>query len=110
MLAVALFGALAVGAFAQTLDTSLASLKLAPDLRNAVLAEIPKLAEAAVPPGIDAESRQAVAMMFETSFLAAFRAAMLAGAVLAVASAVCAALTIPKTSHAGAQPPRKMDR
>jgi EmrB/QacA subfamily drug resistance transporter len=104
MLAVALFGALAVGVFAQALDASLAPLQLAPVIRSAVEAEIPKLAEAAVPAGIDGALKQALAGALATSFLAAFRFVMLTGAGLAVASAVCAALTIPKTSHEGKQP------
>jgi hypothetical protein len=43
----------------------------------------------------------------EFSFLKAFRIVMLAGAGLALASAICAALTIPATSHGGAVPQRK---
>jgi hypothetical protein len=35
---------------------------------------------------------------------------MLTASVLAVASAVCAALTIPKTSHEGARSPREPNR
>ncbi|HWE73369.1 MAG TPA: MFS transporter [Stellaceae bacterium] len=106
MLAIALFGALAVGIFAQAVDESLVSLQLAPDLRAAVAAQIPRLAEAAVPPGIEGTLKQAIENAFELSFLRAFRIAMLVAAGLAIASAVCAALTIPKTSHEGNRPAR----
>ena len=103
MLAVALFGALAVGIFGQALDASLVPLQLAPELRAAVEAQIPKLAEAAVPAGIAGSLKQAIETAFELSFLRAFRIVLLAAAGLAIASAVSAALTIPKTSHEGAQ-------
>jgi EmrB/QacA subfamily drug resistance transporter len=109
MLAIALFGALAVGVFGKALAASLDALQLAPVLRGAVEAQIPKLAEAAVPPGIDAALRQPLATAFALSFLRAFRIVLLTAAGLALASAVCAALTIPKTTHEDAQPPRKTE-
>jgi hypothetical protein len=110
MLAVALFGALAVGIFGQALDASLVPLQLAPELRAAVEAQIPKLAEAAVPAGIAGSLQQAIETAFELSFLRAFRIVLLASAGLAIASAVTAALTIPKTSHEGARSPREPNR
>ena len=85
-------------------------MQLAPALRDAVEAQIPKLAEATVPPNITAALRQPLQTALEFSFLRAFRIVMLTGAGLAVASALCAALTIPKTSHRGAQPQRKTAR
>ena len=106
MLAIALFGALAVGVFGSALAPSLDALQLAPALRDAVEAQIPKLAEATVPPDIAASLHQSLQAALEFSFLRAFRTVMLTGAGLAVASAVCAALTIPKTSHRGVQPAR----
>ena len=107
MLAIALFGALAVGVFGNALDALLNGLQLAPALRAAVDAQIPKLAEARVPPGIDASLRQPLETALEVSFLQAFRVVMLTASALAVASAICAALTIPKTLHEGKQQPRK---
>jgi EmrB/QacA subfamily drug resistance transporter len=106
MLAVALFGALAVGIFGKALGASLDALQLAPAVRDAVEAQIPNLAEAAVPAGADAALRQPLQMALQLSFLEAFRIVMLTASGLAVASAVCAALAIPKTSHEGARPPR----
>jgi hypothetical protein len=103
MLAIAAFGALAVGVFGHAVDLALQSVQLTPDLRAAVAAEIPRLAEAAVPPGIEGTLQQTVATALALSFLRAFRVAMLVAAGLAAASALCAALTIPKTSHDGAQ-------
>jgi hypothetical protein len=109
MLAIALFGALAVGVFGKALAASLDGFQLAPALRDAVEAQIPKLAEATVPPGIDAALRQPLATAFELSFLRAFRIVLLTASGLALVSAACAALTIPKTAHEGVQPPRKTD-
>jgi EmrB/QacA subfamily drug resistance transporter len=107
MLAVALLGALAVGVFGKALAASLDPLQLAPALRDTVEAQIPKLAEATVPAGIDAALQQALQTALEASFLQAFRIVMLTGAGLAVASAVCAALTIPKTSRSRARAKRE---
>jgi EmrB/QacA subfamily drug resistance transporter len=109
MLAVALFGALAVGIFGQALDASLVPLQLAPELRDAVQAQIPRLAEAAVPSSITGSLKQAVETAFELSFLRAFRIVLLAGAGLAVASAVSAALTIRRTAHEAARQPGRPD-
>ena len=88
MLAVALFGALAVGVFGKALDASLDGLQLAPVLRDAVQAQIPKLAEAAVPPDVTGALRQTLEAFLRLSFLEAFRIVMLTASVLAVASAV----------------------
>jgi predicted MFS family arabinose efflux permease len=107
MLAIALFGALAVGVFAKALDASLLPLQLAAGVRSVVEAQIPKLAEAAVPSGIDDGLKQALETAYQLSFLNAFRVVMLAASALALASAVCAALTIPKTSHESARRPSK---
>ena len=109
MLAIALFSALAVNVFAAALDASLVPLQLAAGLRGAVEAQIPKLAEATVPAGLDSGLKQALETMFELSFLKAFRIVMLVASGLALASAVCAALTIPKKVHAGAPQFRKTD-
>jgi EmrB/QacA subfamily drug resistance transporter len=110
MLAVALFGALAVGVFGTALDASLNELQLAPTLRDAVHAQIPKLAEAAVPPDVTGALKQTLETSLQRAFLEAFRIVMLTATALALASAVCAALTIPQTSHGDAEPTRKKVR
>jgi EmrB/QacA subfamily drug resistance transporter len=107
MLAIALFGALAVGVFATALDAALVPLQLGAGVRGAVEAEIPKLAEAMVPSGVDGGLKQALETALEFSFLKAFRIVMFVAAGLALASAICAALTIPATSHEGGGPQRK---
>ncbi len=107
MLAVALLGALAVAAFGKAIETSLDALQIAPDLRSAMEAQIPKLAEAAVPPAVGGSLHHALAATLEQSFLTAFRIVMLVAAGLALASSLCAALTISATSDRNARPLRK---
>jgi len=94
MLAIALFGALAVGIFASALDARLTEIGVAPELRRALDAETARLAAATVPPDVAGEARQALAAVLDQSFLAAFRAVMIAAAGLAAGSACCAAVTI----------------
>ena len=53
MLAIALLGVVAVGVFGATLGTRLAELQVPPEIRRALNAEVPKFAEAKVPPQIE---------------------------------------------------------
>jgi EmrB/QacA subfamily drug resistance transporter len=94
LLAVALFGAIAVAVFGTALDGNLAPLHLEPALVRAMDAQIPRLAAAAVPPEAPAAMRQALEAAIGGAFLQAYRVVMLACAALAAASALCAALTI----------------
>jgi EmrB/QacA subfamily drug resistance transporter len=99
MLAVALLGAIAVGVFGTALDERLVELRAPPELRQALDAEVPKLAEAEVPPQIEGAQRQRVERALDESFVRSFRVAMLVAAGLALLGALCAGLTI--------APPRK---
>lgn len=94
MLAVALFGAMAVGVFGTALDARMDRLGVAPELRRAMEAQIPRLAEATVPPGVGGETRQALETAAAEAFLRAFRVVMLTAAGLSLASALIAGLTI----------------
>ena len=94
MLAVALLGAVAVGIFEATLDERVTELRLSPEARKALEAEVPKLAEAAVPPQVDDAQRATLDRALDDSFLRSFRVVLLITAGLALASALCAALTI----------------
>ena len=105
MLAVALFGALAAAIFAGALDARLSQIGVAPELKVTLDGETTKLAEATVPPGVEGETRQALQAALDQSFLAAFRAVMIAAAGLAAASAACAALTIPGPKPRAASAP-----
>ena len=57
LLAVALLGSIAVGVFARALDERLDRLQAAPEVRSALQAEVPKLAEATVPKNVDPAER-----------------------------------------------------
>lgn len=94
MLAVALLGALAVVAFGSALESRLDALRLDPEVRGAIEAQVPALAEARVPPQLQGFARHAVQFAFDAAFLHAFRIVMLVAAVLSLASAWCAARTI----------------
>jgi hypothetical protein len=93
MLAIWLLGTLVVGVFGATLDTRLAELQAPPEIRHALNVEVPKFAEAKVPPQIEGEQRRMLGKVLE-SFVRSFRVAMLVAAGLALASALCAGLMI----------------
>jgi hypothetical protein len=95
MLAVALLGAFAVGTFGDALGARLIELRVAPDIRLALKAEAPKLAEAQVPSQVHGEQRLVLKRALEESFVRSFRLAMLVSACVALASALCAWLTTP---------------
>ena len=93
MLAVALLGTLAVGVFARVLDEHLIDLQTPAEIRQALHAEAPKLAEAEVPARAGAQ-RQSLQLALDESFVSSFRAVTLTAATLALLSALCAWLTI----------------
>jgi EmrB/QacA subfamily drug resistance transporter len=94
MLAIALLGALVVGVFGATLDTRLAELQVPPEIRRALNAEVPKFAEARVPPQIEGEQRRMLEKVLDESFVRSFRVAMLVATGVALTSALCAGLMI----------------
>ena len=77
MLAVALLGAMAVQVFGAALDARLDALPLAPDLRSALLAQAPALAEARPPEQLQGWARHSVEFALDSAFLVAFRVVML---------------------------------
>jgi MFS family permease len=93
LLAVALMGTFAVGTFGSALDARLAQLQVPADVRSAMLAEVPKLAEAQVPPQVRGAERRMLEQAVNEAFVRSFRLVMLVAAALALASALCAALT-----------------
>jgi MFS family permease len=93
MLAVALLGAFAVGTFGFALDARLSELQVASDLRLALKAEVPKLAEAQVPSQVQGEQRLVLKRALEEAFVRSFRLAMLVSACVALTSVLCAWLT-----------------
>ena len=84
LLAIAVFGAVAVVVFSRELDAQLAARHAPPPVRRAMLAQRLELADAAPPPGADA---RAVNDSIRAAFEKAFRINMLGAAALAVLSA-----------------------
>src|SRR5690606_15526420 len=101
LLAVALLGAIAVGAFGAAIDERAAALAVPAEQRHALEQEAPKLAEAAVPPEITGDERLRIARVLDESFVASFRIVMLIAAAFALASTACAWATIDSSSAAG---------
>jgi EmrB/QacA subfamily drug resistance transporter len=94
MLAVAVLGMVAVAVFGKALEERLQQMPLSNESRQLMRAEIPKLAEAQVPPSIDGAQRTELQQAIKESFVDSFRVMSLIAAALAFASAVCGWLTI----------------
>jgi len=94
MLAVALLGAIAVVVFASSLEARLDALRIEPEVRAAIVAQAPALAEARVSEQLQGFARHAVQFAYDASFLHGFRVVMLVASGLALASALCAAGTV----------------
>ena len=93
-LAVALLGAVAVGVFGGALDQRLDRLQPAPEVRSALQAEVPKLAEASVPKSVAAAEHPVLKRALHEAFVQSFRVVSLVAAALAALSAAVAWLTI----------------
>ena len=107
LLAVAVLGAVAVGAYGAAIGERVAMLDLSAEQRLALEAQAPRLAEAAVPPEIIGDARQRVARVLDESFVWSFRIVMLVAAGFALASSACAWATIdPRGRGGGGGPPR----
>jgi hypothetical protein len=71
----------------------LTEMQVSPDIRLALKAEVPKLAEAQLPSQVQGKQRLVLKRAVEESFVRSFQLAMLVSACLALASALCAWLT-----------------
>lgn len=96
MLAVALLGAIAVGHFRTTLDWRLIEARVSTEVRQTLRAEASKLAEARVPSQLAPGEKERVTRILHESFIHSVRVVMLIGAGLALLSAVCGWLTMPR--------------
>jgi EmrB/QacA subfamily drug resistance transporter len=85
LLAIALFGAIAVTVFARSLDAQLAGLP--PAIRAEMSKQSGKLAAAQPPESADPETRRRIALAVGHSFVRAFRFSVIAAGVIAAASA-----------------------
>ena len=94
MLAVAALGAVAVGVFSHALDARIAPLALPAELRESLLAQAPRLAEAHVPQGVAEELHIGLQRALDDAFVTSFRVVMLVSAAMALLGALCAARTI----------------
>ena len=94
LLAVALLGSIAVGVFGRELDARLDRLQPAAEVRSALRAEVPKLAEAQVPTEVAREEHEVLERALHESFVRSFRVVSLIAAALAALSAIVAWLTI----------------
>jgi EmrB/QacA subfamily drug resistance transporter len=90
LLAIAALGIVLRSRFDQELDRELAGLGASDELRALLEIERSKLAGAALPPNLDAATRDAVRHALDASFVSGFRALMIVCAVLAAASALAA--------------------
>lgn len=105
LMAVAVLGAATLAAQSSSLDRRLAEAGLRPEARAAVAAARPGFASPPGAEGLAEAERRAVAAASGEAFLAAYRAAMLACAGLALAAAGVAAGTIrpdPRPARSGA--------
>lgn len=94
LLAVALLGSIAVGVFGRELDARLDRLQPSAEVRSALRAEVPKLAEAQVPNQIARADHEVLERALHESFVSSFRVVSLIAAALAALSAIVAWLTI----------------
>jgi EmrB/QacA subfamily drug resistance transporter len=97
MLAVALLGVIAVGAFRTALNERLEHLHTPVSIRQALQPEVQKLSEAQLPPQADSATRLALREALRQSFVYSFRITTLISAAAALLSAACAWLTIDRT-------------
>ena len=87
LLAIAVFGAIAITIFARDLDRRLEAAHVDDGVRRAMRQQSLKLAAAAPPRMVDDATRKTIVAAVDDAFLRAFRIDMLAGAALAAASA-----------------------
>jgi EmrB/QacA subfamily drug resistance transporter len=101
LIAIAALNLVVARVFSARYLDGLAALPLPATVRAALAAQSARLAGIELPAGLDTGARQALEQLIATAFLGGFRAAMLIGAALALASAVTAALLIPGKAAQG---------
>ena len=94
LLAVAVLGVVVYGAFSANLDARLESMDLSGAVRSELEAAKADLGAAEAPEGVDARTAAQIERAVDESFVAAFRAVMLASSGLALASTLVAALLV----------------
>ena len=94
LMAVALLGVFVYGVFSMSLDARLHRMDLSEEVRSEMEAEKTHLGAAEAPEGVNAGTEAHIERAIDESFVAGFRAVMLASAGLALASALVAALLV----------------
>ena len=94
VLAIAVFGLLMAWAFGARLDAGLQALAVSPEVTQFLQGQRERLAEAALPPGIEGAAAEALRGQIHAAYVAGFRWIMLASAALALLSALSAWLWI----------------
>src|ERR671919_1792275 len=94
LLAVAVLGAFIYGSFSTSLDTRLERMNMPDEIQSAMEAAKADLGAAEAPAGVNAGMEAQIEHAIDESFVAGFRAVMLASAGLALASALIAALLV----------------
>lgn len=111
LLAIAVFGIIAVQVFSRNMDDRVSSLSLAGSARRALSSQHDRLVATQIPGGLDAATVAALHRAIAESFVGTFRVLMVVGAVMAVASALSAAALIqggrPRRETAAEGPPAR---
>ena len=94
LVAILLLGIFVFGAFSAAPDARIASLDLSPQARQQLEAENVDLGAAEVSEGVSSETAASAEGVVAESFVAGFRVATVAAAILAATSAVASALII----------------
>src|SRR5258708_4133464 len=94
LLAIAVFGIVALAVFTSSLESHLATLHLSPSVQQLIDAQRTRLAGITIPTSVSAETQAALKRASDESFVSAFRLVSLLGAALAVLSALSAWLLI----------------
>jgi EmrB/QacA subfamily drug resistance transporter len=94
LLAIAVFGIVALAVFTSSLESHLATLHLSPGVQQLIDAQRTKLAGITIPTSVSGETQAALKQAIDESFVSAFRLVSLLGAALALLSALSAWLLI----------------
>jgi EmrB/QacA subfamily drug resistance transporter len=94
LVSIAVFGVIMSGVFARNFNAGLEPLDIPAETRTALLAQTSRLANIAIPEQLKDETKQAVKLSIEESFVRGFRVLLLLAASFALASAFFAWLLI----------------
>jgi len=94
LLAIAILGLCVAFVFSNSLTSNINALHLPANVQQAIIAQHGRLVAIDIPNTVQGATRSAVRTAIDESFIAGFRVAMLVGAGLALASAVCALIFV----------------